>query len=192
MKNTPRHQPKPTCIEHIPITSPSSPPRPHPNTPNNCSDTPTQTPQTTSQPQHQEHSSRLASTNPAPTQTPSKLPHCRASEAAAATRARRLASSSRRGRCRCCGNLLSCQQSIMIHLCSSHLPTKTATQDRSIRKEERALITHNFELAPLASGSDPGAFGETSVLISMVQGPSSYESSTLKVWRARAGIRTIG
>jgi hypothetical protein len=66
----------------------------------------------------------------------------------------------------------------------------TSIDPSNERKGSR--ITHNFELAPLASGSDPGAFGETSVLISMVQGPSSYESSTLKVWQARAGIRTIG
>ena len=155
MKNTPRHQPKPTCIEHIPITSPSSPPRPHPNTPNNCSDTPTQTPQTTSQPQHQEHSSRLASTNPAPKQTPSKLPHCRASAAAAVTKARRLASSSRRGRCRCCGNFCSCQQSIIdvAHISTPklqlkiHRPTNRSIHQRK-GKDQGVLTTWNSRPSP--------------------------------------------
>jgi hypothetical protein len=49
--------------------------------------------------------------------------------------------------------------------------------------------SYNFALAPSASGCAPGAMGEISVLISTVQGPSC-ESSTLNVWRARAGMRT--
>jgi hypothetical protein len=49
--------------------------------------------------------------------------------------------------------------------------------------------THNFEFAPSASGSNPTDLGETSVLISIVHGPSCV-SSTLNVCRARAGMRT--
>ena len=54
----------------------------------------------------------------------------------------------------------------------------------STRQIDRS--THNFELASL---SKPADMGETSVLISIVQGPS-WVSSTLNVCRALAGMRT--
>jgi hypothetical protein len=53
----------------------------------------------------------------------------------------------------------------------------------------RYVSPYNFALAPSASGCAPGAMGEIFVLISTVQGPSCV-SSTLNVWRARAGMRT--
>jgi hypothetical protein len=56
-------------------------------------------------------------------------------------------------------------------------------------RDGRELGSYNFELAPFASGSSLLDTGETSVLISMVQGPSCV-SSTLNVCLARAGMRT--
>jgi hypothetical protein len=84
------------------LTFPSSPP--HSNTPDNYSYNPAHNPRTTSLPQLQKHNSRCASTNLAPTKTPTTPRQHPASAAAVAAKAPRSASSSRRGRCRCCGN----------------------------------------------------------------------------------------